>query len=153
MDWAHEQRLVSPTLSFSLSFSSPPCQRCPMGRSGVRHGAYLGSHHDYHVLRANLPRHNCVPSPLSQRGFDSLQWPPHCKQCRVLHCRWRSPFLLHRVCAFPSRLPVPHMPNTSADVERAWLAVNDPWAGIFATTDAEDAGACAPSGIFRRHPG
>jgi hypothetical protein len=45
------------------------------------------------------------------------------------------------------------MPNTSAEVERAWLAINDPWAGIFATTDAKDAGARAPSGIFRRHPG
>ncbi|KAJ7749870.1 hypothetical protein B0H14DRAFT_3513526 [Mycena olivaceomarginata] len=34
---------------------------------------------------------------------------------------------------------------------RAWLAVNDPWAGIFATTDPDDAAARAPSGIFRRH--
>ncbi|KAJ7821817.1 hypothetical protein B0H14DRAFT_3471244 [Mycena olivaceomarginata] len=47
----------------------------------------------------------------------------------------------------------PHFYYTAADVERAWLAVNDPWAGIFATTDTEDAGARAPSGIFRRHPG
>jgi hypothetical protein len=50
-----------------------------------------------------------------------------------------------------ARLPVSHTPNISADVERAWLAVNDPWAGIFATTDPDDAAARAPSGIFRRH--
>jgi hypothetical protein len=39
----------------------------------------------------------------------------------------------------------------SADVEHTWLAVNNPWAGIFATTDPDDAAAHAPSGIFRRH--
>ncbi|KAJ7817187.1 hypothetical protein B0H14DRAFT_3474819 [Mycena olivaceomarginata] len=35
----------------------------------------------------------------------------------------------------------PHFYYTTADVERAWLAINDPWAGIFATTDPDDAAA------------
>ncbi|KAF8173323.1 hypothetical protein K438DRAFT_1768580 [Mycena galopus ATCC 62051] len=43
----------------------------------------------------------------------------------------------------------PHYYYTVDDVERAWLATNDPWAGIFATTDPHDAADRAPAGIFR----
>ncbi|KAF8189200.1 hypothetical protein K438DRAFT_1763943 [Mycena galopus ATCC 62051] len=43
----------------------------------------------------------------------------------------------------------PHSYYTVDDVERAWLAASDPWAGIFATTDTDDAAQRAPAGLFR----
>ncbi|KAJ7870940.1 hypothetical protein B0H14DRAFT_3439753 [Mycena olivaceomarginata] len=81
---------------------------------------------------------------------DIIVYLPLCRSVdsiRVNGCRVASSVMYYIVDGDP------HFYYTIANVERAWLAVNNPWAGIFATTDAEDAGARAPSGIFRRHPG